>query len=689
MNNTDRPSSRSALRRLLLVAAVVLGVLVYAYGWRVTDISLEETQDPIRQDSVTRALRELLSPDIFDQDRTSEFVYAAIALGCPEDGTPIEQPEAEPGKPQVTVSPDCGRGGDVITVQGTGFAPHADVFLRWIPPSGQSRPLVRTDVDDSGNFTTRFEIPRIRGSQGETHRLEVEESWPVSLPYFSATTRTVIEKIIETIFLALMATTIAVPIAAILSFLAARNLMRQVQLPLGNVLVGFILLPVGWVLGVTLLSPVATLGMAWGKTLWLGLVGPLIAVAGYALVDRSVNNVELPLHSLGYHVRRIGMNVLLLVIAVFVIGALGGLGIWLGERLQVGLLADLGNFLGTLGRLIELVITLITGIGAAFFAASVGMELTRDGLKVLTGTPSHIVGGILGAIGGALLFAGLALIANIAALLTLLLPIMTAVLGMQVVIMIFNRAVKPTILAEGDARQTVRLIVGIAGAVIVFFLAYDFLETGRGLVDGRLPSSLTWDVLGYQVQSIVAKAALVGGVLSGVGSLLAGTRAIFPLGLTIYNVTRTILNALRSIEPLIMGIVFVIWVGVGPFAGVLALTLHGIAALGKLYSEQTENIDPGPLEAIQATGANRLQTIIYGVVPQIIPPYIAFTMYRWDINVRMSTIIGFVGGGGIGFLLQQQINLLRYQDAGVAVLAIAIVVSVLDYASATIRERMV
>jgi phosphonate transport system permease protein len=135
--------------------------------------------------------------------------------------------------------------------------------------------------------------------------------------------------------------------------------------------------------------------------------------------------------------------------------------------------------------------------------------------------------------------------------------------------------------------------------------------------------------------------------------------------------------------------VFVIWVGVGPFAGVLALTLHSIASLGKLYSEQVENIDAGPLEAIKSTGANRLQTIIYGVVPQIVPPYIAFTMYRWDINVRMSTIIGFVGGGGIGFLLQQQINLLRYNQAGVAVLAIAIVVSVLDYASAAIREHIV
>jgi phosphonate transport system permease protein len=159
--------------------------------------------------------------------------------------------------------------------------------------------------------------------------------------------------------------------------------------------------------------------------------------------------------------------------------------------------------------------------------------------------------------------------------------------------------------------------------------------------------------------------------------------------MVIYNTSRTLLNTIRSIEPLIMGIVFVIWVSIGPFAGTLALMLHSVAALGKLYSEQIENIDQGPIEAIQATGANRLQTILYAVVPQIIPPYIAFTMYRWDINVRMSTIIGFVGGGGIGFLLQQQISLLRYSEAGVSILAIAIVVTVLDNVSAIIRERMI
>ena len=138
-----------------------------------------------------------------------------------------------------------------------------------------------------------------------------------------------------------------------------------------------------------------------------------------------------------------------------------------------------------------------------------------------------------------------------------------------------------------------------------------------------------------------------------------------------------------------MVIVFAVWVGIGPFAGVLALGLHTIAALAKLYSEQVESIMSGPLEAVQATGANRLQTIVYAVVPQIIPPYISFTMYRWDINVRMSTIIGFAGGGGIGFLLQQNINLLDYRAASAQMLAIAVVVASMDYISSTLRKRFV
>lgn len=159
--------------------------------------------------------------------------------------------------------------------------------------------------------------------------------------------------------------------------------------------------------------------------------------------------------------------------------------------------------------------------------------------------------------------------------------------------------------------------------------------------------------------------------------------------LGVYYIVRTLLNVVRSIEPLIWAIIAVIVVGLGPFAGIIALTVHSMAALAKLYSEAIENIDSGPIEAIHATGANWLQTISFAVIPQIIPPFVSFTVYRWDINIRMSTVIGFVGGGGIGFLLAQWIRLLDYRSAGMAVWFIALTVMILDYASAEIRERFV
>lgn len=168
-------------------------------------------------------------------------------------------------------------------------------------------------------------------------------------------------------------------------------------------------------------------------------------------------------------------------------------------------------------------------------------------------------------------------------------------------------------------------------------------------------------------------------------NIMAGSR----ITLAIYYITRTILNIIRSIEPLIWAVIAVVWVGLGPFAGIIALTFHSVAALGKLYSEAIEGIDHGPIEAIQATGANKLQVIFYGVIPQMISPFVSFSIYRWDINVRMSTVIGLVGGGGIGFILIQYIRLLDYKSAGIAVWFIAITVSILDYVSAEIRRRII
>ncbi len=174
-------------------------------------------------------------------------------------------------------------------------------------------------------------------------------------------------------------------------------------------------------------------------------------------------------------------------------------------------------------------------------------------------------------------------------------------------------------------------------------------------------------------------------------SFLAAKNLMSTSALTLgfYYLTRTVLNIVRAIEPLIWALIAVVWVGLGPFAGIVALTIHSIAALGKLYSEAIEGINPGPIEAIQATGANKLQTIVFAVIPQMIPPFVSFSIYRWDINVRMSTVIGMVGGGGIGFLLVQYIRLMEYKSAGIAVWFIAITVAILDYVSAEIRQRFV
>jgi len=162
-----------------------------------------------------------------------------------------------------------------------------------------------------------------------------------------------------------------------------------------------------------------------------------------------------------------------------------------------------------------------------------------------------------------------------------------------------------------------------------------------------------------------------------------------PITLFIYFIVRTVLNIIRSIEPIIIAIIFVVIVGLGPFAGAIAMTLHTIAALGKLYSEVIEGIDQGPLEAIRATGASWLQMVRYAVIPQIVPPFTSFTIFRWDINVRTSTIIGLVGGGGIGFYLYQWIVKGDLRAVSSSFIAIAIIVIALDYVSAKIRERLV
>lgn len=156
----------------------------------------------------------------------------------------------------------------------------------------------------------------------------------------------------------------------------------------------------------------------------------------------------------------------------------------------------------------------------------------------------------------------------------------------------------------------------------------------------------------------------------------------------VYLVIRTFLNLARSVEPLIWALIFTVWVGVGPFAGMLALMIHSVASLAKQYSEIVEDVNAGPIEAIRATGAKPVQVIWFAIVPQIVLPYIAFTIYRWDTNVRMATVIGLVGGGGIGNLLIRYQGQAMWPEVGCIIIVIAAAVWLMDIASAYVREAL-
>jgi len=121
----------------------------------------------------------------------------------------------------------------------------------------------------------------------------------------------------------------------------------------------------------------------------------------------------------------------------------------------------------------------------------------------------------------------------------------------------------------------------------------------------------------------------------------------------------------------------------------LALAVTCFALIGKLFSESIENIDAGPIQAITAAGANRVQMISFAILPQIVPPFVSYLLYRWDINVRMATIIGFAGGGGIGLTLTTYFGSLQYHKAGTVVALIVIVVALMDFASAKLRQNLV
>jgi phosphonate transport system permease protein len=203
--------------------------------------------------------------------------------------------------------------------------------------------------------------------------------------------------------------------------------------------------------------------------------------------------------------------------------------------------------------------------------------------------------------------------------------------------------------------------------------------------------------------NLAAVPALLGPTLETLQMALCGTALAIalavPLGVmaawnlsphpACYWAARVILNALRGINELVFALVFVSAVGLGPFPGVLALAVHTAGMLGKFYAEAMEAVDPGPVEALQATGAGRLTTIRYAVVPQIMPAIVAFNLYRFEVAVRSATVLGLVGAGGIGFELMSAMRLFRYRDVAVILALIVGLVVLTDLASTRIRKRFI
>lgn len=169
---------------------------------------------------------------------------------------------------------------------------------------------------------------------------------------------------------------------------------------------------------------------------------------------------------------------------------------------------------------------------------------------------------------------------------------------------------------------------------------------------------------------------------------LAAARNIAPHPL-VYRASRFILNATRSISEIIFALVFVAAVGLGPFPGVLALAFHSVGMLGKFLADSIENIDPGPVEALVATGASKWQVLIYAIVPQIMPEFVTLCLYRWELNFRSATILGIVGAGGIGFELITSMRLFKYQDMTTVLIVILIMVSIVDTISSWVRSKII
>lgn len=182
-------------------------------------------------------------------------------------------------------------------------------------------------------------------------------------------------------------------------------------------------------------------------------------------------------------------------------------------------------------------------------------------------------------------------------------------------------------------------------------------------------------------------ATVLGTTVGGALSFLAARNLV--KSYAVYWITRRVLEIARTVPDIVWALLFVLAFGIGPLAGVLAITVHTLGAQGKLFAEVNENVSPLPIEGIRSSGGNWLHEMRYGVLPQALPNYMSYTFWRIELNVRSATIVGFVGAGGIGHDLFTSIQLLYFADAGAILLIVVATIMGIDMLSERYRHRLI
>lgn len=695
--DANRRARNGRTSRLLSFGIPIL--VVYIIAWQVTNVDLVRLVT--RFDDVKIIFDALIHPDLFTRDTEQQIGTTTIWVPC-SNPPQTAAPGGATGLP-VGLDKVCGTVGDQVFMAGQGFKPNTTGNVYWLEYGGtnevqirsQGAPVVLT-TNDAGQFTTSFTIPTFAGRDGldpNNPTIQAVEArfvqevgppkpsenfgiligsieqvpapdWMVSLgirPAGSTVPRFVPGGIFVTIALGLMATLLSVVIAAPLSFLGAHNITSRFR---GGTVVYYIARAV-----FNITRSIDTLIWALILVTWTGLgaftgllaltIHSIAAIA--KLYSEEVEHIDPgPMEAttatggtllqnirfsvipqiippfLSYSLLRWDINMRSATVVGFVSAA--GIGFYIVESIRKGGYREYAAALWCIA-----VVVLIVDFVSGYWRE----RIMRNEAKITAEPPKPFYKTRRG--------------------------IFYTIVFIIVFIVSWN-------LSQIDLSKL------LEPAPTFISVVSDFVSFDTDIS--------TWELILRQLLVTIFQALLattLGGLLALPVAFLAARNITGRTKATqwIYYASRFVLSFLRSIEAILYVAIFVFWVGIGSFAGMLALAVTTFGLIGKLFSEAIENIEEGPVEALTATGANRIQGIVYAILPQIVPPFISYAIYQWDINIRLATIIGLAGGGGIGLLFSNFVGQLQYHKAGAVILSIVIVVTVMDFASAKIRERLV